>query len=491
MAIPGFDSVSGAVSDFKSALSTTPEWRKRLQKASFRGVQFEVDEEDGTFGRRVQVNEYPNRDKPFTEDLGRAARRINITAYLVGDDYPTRRDKLIKAVEQAGSGTLVHPYYGEMKGNIDGQVRVSHSAREGRICRISFAFVEAGELSFPTAGAATGKLLSGASAWLDTKINEMMSEFGLDGVSDFLQSGVISDAKAMFDTVTDAFQMVDSGIAAASRLLQGDLSVILSPPSLASDFVSSLQTMWRQGSKLSGDASGIVSMVKSLTGVTLDSGLAPRGKWSTDSGTTAARKTQTNLIAAAIRTTAISVAAEAVASLPAPKQTALAGQGAKTGAVTPGASAGQGGGGYIANVAHPALSFNEVSEAFGDASSSTSNSSAAATSGNDSSNIIGWDDLDSLRDSLNVAIDREQLRTADDGLFMALNNLRAAVNNDISSRLAQVEKIVERTPKEVLPALVLASDWYDDATREADITRRNSIRHPGFTPVSALKVPVK
>ncbi len=74
---------------------------------------------------------------------------------------------------------------------------------------------------------------------------------------------------------------------------------------------------------------------------------------------------------------------------------------------------------------------------------------------------------------------------------MALTRLRADLNNDISSRLAQVEKTVSRIPSESLPAVVLAAQWFDDASRETDILYRNNIAHPGFVPVVPLKVPVR
>lgn len=47
-------------------------WKYRLQDASFRGVPFKVEEESAGTGRRVETHEYPNRDKPYTEDLGKS-----------------------------------------------------------------------------------------------------------------------------------------------------------------------------------------------------------------------------------------------------------------------------------------------------------------------------------------------------------------------------------------------------------------------------------
>ncbi|HIH8978117.1 TPA: DNA circularization protein [Serratia marcescens] len=430
-------------------------WKSRLQPASFRGVPFSVESDEGTFGRRVQTHEYPNRDKPYTEDLGRATRRFTISAYLIGDDYIDQRDRLIAAVDTPGPGTLVHPNYGEMAISVDGEVRVSHSNNEGRMCRISFSFVEAGELSFPTSGVATGQVLVSSCSALDDSIGDAFSSFGLGGLSDFIQSDVLDQATAMINTVADAFTMVDEGIAAAARLLQGDLSVLLMPPSSGMNFVNALQKMWRAGNRLTGDASDLVTLIDTLSGVTLGHDLAPRGVWNTDSTTTQVVKSQQNYVAEAIRTTAISEAAYTVTLLPQPK-TPVNQRSPES--ATP-------------VVSHPALN-----------DAGMDNSVPAP---------VTWDDLIAVRAGLNHVIDTELQRTADDGLFLSLNRVRTDTNRDISTRLAQVEKTVTRTPPDVLPALVLAATWYDNAAREIDITGRNAVKHPGFIPVQPLRVPVR
>ena len=110
-------------------------WKDRLQDASFRGVPFKVEEESAGTGRRVETHEYPNRDKPYTEDLGKVTFRPSITAYVVGDDCFDQRDRLIDALNKPGPGTLVHPTYGELKVCVDGEVSGSTSKSEGRIVR--------------------------------------------------------------------------------------------------------------------------------------------------------------------------------------------------------------------------------------------------------------------------------------------------------------------------------------------------------------------
>ncbi|ELY6004974.1 DNA circularization N-terminal domain-containing protein [Cronobacter sakazakii] len=448
-------------------------WKDNLQEASLRGVPFKVDEDEATFGRRVQVHEYPNRDKPFAEDLGRATRRFSVQAYLIGDDFFEQRNRLIEAIEKPGPCTLVHPYYGEMTVTVDDAVRVSHSGSEGRMCRVSFSFIESGELSFPTAGLATGQKLSSSVSIFDDAISSAFSAFGMDGMPDFMQDGVLNDASGMIGTVTSAFQYVDSGISAASRLLQGDLSVLLSPPSSGMSFVNELQKMWRAGSRLSGNASDLLSMIKGLTGVTLDSGLAPRGVWKTDSKTTQSQKTQSNLVAQAVRTTAISEAAYAVTNLP---------------QVNPAYVARRQDEQQVAMVAHPAVT--DILPATGIAGT-TGTTAGGVTSSTDSGTVITWDELAEVRDSLNQTIDQEMARVTDDRLFLALQTVRTDVNQDISARLEQTARMTERMPVQVVPALVLAADWYDAADRAGEILARNGIRHPGFVPVKPLRVPVR
>ncbi|HGJ5880535.1 MAG TPA: DNA circularization protein [Arsenophonus nasoniae] len=423
-------------------------WKDRLQQASFRGVPFQVENDEGTFGRRVQVHEYPNRDKPYTEDLGRATRRFTINAYLIGDDFFEARDRLIVAIDTAGVGTLVHPYYGEIKVCIDGEVRVSHSGREGRMCRVSFNVVEAGELSFPTSGIATSQTLISSNSALNDRIGEAFSDFGLKGLPDFAQSGVLERTKSIIGNVTKTFDTIDSGISTASHLLQGDISAILKPSSSGKGLVEAIQRMWRSGRRTSQNASTLAQQIKAISGITMDNNLAPRGVWKSDRPSVKTERIKSNQIAAIFRTTAIHEATSRLTQLPSPKTTT--------------------------QPSHPALQKQEKNN----------ESITSVTS-------VTWEVLVSMREILNQSIDREQTLTSDDQLFLALQQVKTDVNRDIATRLAQVEKTITRTPDTVQPALVLAANWYDNAARESDITSRNTIKHSGFIPVQPLRVPVK
>src|SRR5215472_7728816 len=63
-----------------------PIWRKKLRTASFKGAPFFVDQQGQSSGRRTVTHEYPKRDIPYAEDMGRAAYRYQMTGYVI--QYP-------------------------------------------------------------------------------------------------------------------------------------------------------------------------------------------------------------------------------------------------------------------------------------------------------------------------------------------------------------------------------------------------------------------
>ncbi|HBA3579123.1 TPA: DNA circularization protein [Escherichia coli] len=448
---------------------------------------------DEPTGKDVRELGYPNRDKPYTEDLGKVTFRPSITAYVVGDDCFDQRDRLIDALNKPGPGTLVHPTYGELKVCVDGEVRVSTSKSEGRIVRFDLKFVEAGELSYPTSGAATAQTLMSSCSALDDCISDSFSGFSIDGVADFVQNDVIGNASIMLGYVSDAMKVVDSAVSDAARLLQGDISVLLPPPSSGKNFVEQVQKMWRTGKRLYGNASDLVTMIKTLSGVSLGSDLQPRGVWKTDSKTTATATQQRNVVASTLRATAISEAAYAVTRLPAPTtsavmQNAAVGQ-STTSAVMQNAAVGQSTtSAVMQNAAVGQSTTSAQSTGWPSVTHPALNNAPAVKNTVD---LPTWEELTDIRDTLNTAIDKELSRTTSDALFLALRRVKADLNADINTRLEQSARIIQRTPDEVLPALVLAATWFDNAARDADIIRRNAITHPGFVPVIPLKVPVQ
>ena len=85
------------------------DFKRYNRTASFRGVKFHVRDNGYESGRRLDTHEYPGADTPMTEDLGRKAYKIQLTAFVNGTDWRKQSDKLQDALDVRGPGELIHP----------------------------------------------------------------------------------------------------------------------------------------------------------------------------------------------------------------------------------------------------------------------------------------------------------------------------------------------------------------------------------------------
>ena len=168
-----------------------------LRQASFRGAKFEVDDVEANGGRRLVKHEYPLRDEPYTEDMGRKAREYSVRAYIVQGrsySYFDARKDLLKALEGFGPGTLIHPWHGEVKVCVD-RYSMRENMEHGGLLEVSITFAEAGSLKQPAATADTAYGTNKAAASVREALKkEFLEKFGpaareLAAVAETLQTG--------------------------------------------------------------------------------------------------------------------------------------------------------------------------------------------------------------------------------------------------------------------------------------------------------------
>lgn len=178
-------------------------WRRRLRKASFRGVRFNITEANSSFGRRIVGHEFPKRDEPYSEDLGRKTREFSFEAFINGFDYMRLRDKLIAACEKEGPGKLVHPYYGN-RDVVCTDCELLESTLEGGVARFRLSFREAGSLKFPTTKSNPKGILSLLGIVSDdSAITNFLNNFD---VASYPQH-VVDAAQAQVDAFSDALEV--------------------------------------------------------------------------------------------------------------------------------------------------------------------------------------------------------------------------------------------------------------------------------------------
>jgi prophage DNA circulation protein len=139
-------------------------WRDKWQEASFRGAMFFVETDTRAGGRRVALHQYPKRNTPYSEDMGRAANRFIVQGYLIGpnfgnphlagpapqnpqNNYLDLKDTLILALEKDGPGQLRLPLP-YMMADVTVMVMsytVTEARERGGMCMVQMEFVEYGD----------------------------------------------------------------------------------------------------------------------------------------------------------------------------------------------------------------------------------------------------------------------------------------------------------------------------------------------------------
>jgi prophage DNA circulation protein len=133
-------------------------WRDKWMPAKFRGARFHVETAVRESGRRVVNHEFPKRDVPYAEDMGRRAREFTVRGYIIvypkdiggeGNElkkknYIQARDKLIEALEEDGPAALQLPLLGYMKVACT-KYRVTEESRTGGYCVFDMSFTEFGQ----------------------------------------------------------------------------------------------------------------------------------------------------------------------------------------------------------------------------------------------------------------------------------------------------------------------------------------------------------
>lgn len=229
-------------------------WRDELRTASFRGVPFQVEQGTIVAGRRLARHEYPQRDVPYLEDMGRKAREYKVEAFIIGLDYMAGRDELLAAIEEAGAGQLVHPWHGTLNVTVS-DCQLTESTQHGGLARFALTFVEAGRQIEPNTAVDT-------EGELDAQYGQCDADFA----ADFAENFSIDDLPEF--VVQDALESMNVLLELPEMSL-GDLGWIRSDPlsSLTALLPENLLGSLGNPLALAGGVLSLVRLADSVTGL--------------------------------------------------------------------------------------------------------------------------------------------------------------------------------------------------------------------------------
>lgn len=135
-------------------------WRDELMPARFGNCWFHVDSGARESGRRIVVHEYPKKDLPYAEDMGRSAIQFTVRGYCITyprdvdptmplymRDYRIARNLLQEELDTGGAQTLQLPTFRPVR-CVCQHYRMSEEAKFGGYVVFDMQFVEVGAPPF-------------------------------------------------------------------------------------------------------------------------------------------------------------------------------------------------------------------------------------------------------------------------------------------------------------------------------------------------------
>jgi len=134
-------------------------WRRDLLPARFNDALFHMEVGSMASGRRIVQHQFPKKDVPYAEDMGREALQFTIRGYILcypkdttvdlyRKDYRVARDKLLNELNTNVAGWLQLPTLRVPVSVVCSKWQLREEERYGGYCVIEMVFDEAGRAPF-------------------------------------------------------------------------------------------------------------------------------------------------------------------------------------------------------------------------------------------------------------------------------------------------------------------------------------------------------
>lgn len=391
-------------------------WRDNLQPGSFNGAAFHVQRHTESGGRRQLVHQYPRRDDPYTEDRGRQADKFTIDAFVLASS-------IIGGSRGDDYFTAREALRRELRKKGPG-ILVHPYLGQKRVAvetyELSESTDEGGLARFTITFAEAGDRLY-PSAKADTA-------FGVRAACDEAGAACEADFAERFRVVKVPAYVSESATAKLEDFISGVRKQASNVAAVGAQITSFSAQLDRLGSSLVSLIRAPADLASDVRGVMI----AMRGV-----------------------VTSSRVALDRYRS--------------------------QFGFGATDTIGPQTTDTRQLEESNRDALNALVQRAAVIEAARAASDVefASYEEATTIRDAIATKLD-ELMEAADDAVYYAMSNLRAATVRDITTRGADLARIVSYTSRTTLPALVIAHHLYGDASRDAEIISRNPIRHPGF-----------
>lgn len=194
--------MSEVLTSLASFSASLPWVGANLRPGALRGLLFYVQKSEDVAVRRWVTHEFPGRDEPWHEDLGKKTRSFQIEGLIIGADVVLQARAFSRAAADPDVATLLHPWLGAMQVVVQ-DCRISFDVNEARVARISLRVEKAGTKPAPVIGTdGLGSVLAEADELLTTAQETFAQYRYLRAMADF----AIANFKASVEGIAGAIE---------------------------------------------------------------------------------------------------------------------------------------------------------------------------------------------------------------------------------------------------------------------------------------------
>jgi len=155
----------------------------KILEGSFKSIPIRIISSSVSGGRKFTKKEFPNRDTQTIEDLGLQPRTYDLEIVISDiaktsanlepeQDYFDYRDSIISAIEDRGTGVLIHPLYGRVEKVIATTYSINENLTDFGISTLSVTLETNDDTGIPVASTTALSQIEGLRQGVDTAISE-------------------------------------------------------------------------------------------------------------------------------------------------------------------------------------------------------------------------------------------------------------------------------------------------------------------------------
>jgi prophage DNA circulation protein len=427
-------------------------WRDDELAASFKGVPFIAVKDSQPFGQRTQVHEFPQQDLPHVEALGKRTKEIKISGFVAGDDFIAKRDALLAVIEEPGAGELIHPWFGSLFVSVT-DCSVSHDRQKKGVTFFELVFVEGrSDPDYPTASADAVAILNGAADALEkTGIERFLEAIESIDLTQLREAAIFEPLNQTLSVLRDVYKTADRVFSSVTAVID---AVVSGPKAFANSLFSLVRGSESVFDGFYQRGKDVVSIFS--LGDRVDSVNRVGAIYSPDSGVNGVFVSSIkNLVQDAIAVDVV----KSISKLPS-ESTVTTGK-------------------KVAVETMPKVVETTMGQA---------DQLVGELLGQEEIRPPVADDVLHIRDQLGATLWRIAESSPAEH-YISIAQARTESVRFLTKVARQGTKLEIAKNNRVTPALVVAYRRYGNADHVSELVARNSVRHPGFVPVSDLLLP--